>query len=443
MSNPLELPQVGPTIALIPLPPGFTLEQFFAFQSSLVTISITAAVAFGIIVWDYVYLLPDEYKFYLTAKKKEWSTLAPYSFMTLRCAGVVSTLAAMCISSFQSSHCQAGLSISQGAAIIAVATSGMAFGYRVMDLWGPGNKVVPGLVSGVYLLTVVSWIAVVSQYRAMDGPPTPFGSNCQLLPFVAWSSLGYAASCLFNAVILVLMVLKFTEQRDQQSKIVYMAYRDSLSHVAISTAASVTFLIIQLLGPDYQLAKQVVLPFSTMVTATMGARVFLTLRLSRSGSSTTSRTVSEPHISQHGTMKVSAQFKPYNGTDKVAYVQGTASPAIAPKTQPLEPDHTLSPYTPSTPLSYSSASPSPRPSPRALPVPPTSKLPSAISTNLPQNPYTTFPPPPPSPPQVPQSIVREGSMESTTPLLTAKFALPSLIGKKAKKDEDLRKSTWV
>ncbi|GLB42565.1 hypothetical protein LshimejAT787_1200140 [Lyophyllum shimeji] len=457
MSTPPDAPPAGPSTALIPLPPGFTLDQFLAFQSSLVTISITAAVAFGIVVWDYFYLLPNEYKFYLTTKKEEWETLAPYAFMTLRGAGVVSILATMCISSFQSNHCQAGLMVSQIAAVVAVITSGMAFGYRVMGLWGSRNKPVAAVVAATYVPMVVSWVAVASQYRAIDGPPTPWGSNCQLKPFVPWAPLSHAASCLYNTTILILLVMKFSEQYGQQSKVTFLAYRNSLAHAAIVTAASVTFLIIQTLPPDYKLSKQVALPFSTLVMATIGARVFLSLRLSRlrpSNASQVSRQVPEAYIPS-SSIKASVQYKP---NDKMAYVTGTMSPVPLPKSDfSVDSKAALSPYLSSSPRilpSASSAASSPGLSDKTLPIlpqdfdtPPRSRPLVApappIAPDLPQNPYTTFPPPPPSPPQMPQVMARDGSIDAATPLLATKFSIPRLSGKKSKQEDDYMKSTWI
>lgn len=452
MSTPPETSQAGPATALIPLPPGFTLDQFFAFQSSLVTISITAAVAFGIVVWDYFHLLPNEYKLYMKTKKAEWRTLAPYAFMTLRGAGVVSILATMCISSFQSSHCQTGLMVSQIAAVVTVVTSGMAFGYRVMDFWGTQNRTVAAVVAGTYLVMVISWIAVASQYRAMNGPPTPFGSNCQLLPFVTWAPLSHASSFVFNSTILILMVLKFSEQYNQQSKVAFLAYRHSLAHVTIVTATSVTFLIIQLLAPEYKLSKQVALPFSTLVMATIGARVFLSLRLSRSGPPNGSRPVPENYMPS---IKTFVQFRSNDGTDKVAHGVGRASPLVAPKTDFVDSKDILNPYIPSpprVPLSASSASSSPELSREVLPslpedfqsspiIKPAATGP-AIAPDLPQNPYTTFPPPPPSSPHIPQ-IARDGSIDSATPLLTTKFSIPGLSGKKSQTEDDYMKSRWI
>ncbi|KAF5376512.1 hypothetical protein D9615_008577 [Tricholomella constricta] len=468
MSTLPERPQGGPNIALIPLPPGFTLQQFFAFQSSLVSISLTAAIAFGIVVWDYFYLLPDEYKFYQRAKKAEWRTMLPYSFMILRCSGVVSVLASMCISSLQSDHCQVGLVISQIAAVIAVATSGIAFGHRALSVWGEQSRLVAWPVAAAYLLMV---IAVSSQYRARNGPPTPFGSNCRILPFPSWAPLSHASSALFNAAVLVLMLRKSIEHGAQKSSISSVAFRNSVSPMAIATGASVTVMVIHALAPEHQLAKQLVLPFSTLITATMGARVFLAHRLSRAPSPRVQQSAlgfhhSTGYRSGSDGANTTVHYNPKSRPGEVAYVLGTASPRVVYSTDTLETKGTSNPYTtfPSPPQRYApSPSVTPAPSSRRSSYnshqdtdgPSTPLMASAsagagaqavvaITHDLPQNPYTTFPPPPPSPSRVPQIVVRDASIDSATPLLKTMFGVPSLAGRKPRKgDDDHPKSAWV
>jgi hypothetical protein len=82
---------------------------------------------------------------------------------------------------------------------------------------------------------------------------------------------------LFDLVILILTISKIGSQRG--SSVGYLIYRDSLIYFILTTVTNIVVLVIQSLGPSFALTKAAVLPFSTIITATMGVRVFLNLRL--------------------------------------------------------------------------------------------------------------------------------------------------------------------
>lgn len=220
-------------------------------------------------------------------------------------------------------------------------------------------------------MTYDEQIAVASQYRAINGPPTPFGSNCRLTPFVSWAPLSHGGSTLFNVAILIMAMLKSVDQRAQQSRTNYLAYRNSMIYIAITTAASVTVLVVQSLGSDHQMVKQAILPFSTLITATMGARVFLNAKLAKATSQQTQdiRLTATPlgRLALHLTDKV-AHFDPGSGQDST----------------PISLNVKLSenPYT---------TFPSPPHPTSAIDSPP-----KGVHARLPQNPYTLFPSPPSS-----------------------------------------------
>ncbi|KAG6916161.1 hypothetical protein DXG01_008175 [Tephrocybe rancida] len=318
-------------------------------------------------------------------------------------------------------------------------------------------------------------IAVGSQLRATNGAATPFGSNCQVQSFVFWTPLSHGLSFLFNLTILVFMVMKVREKRGQPSRTLRAAYTDSMILIAIATGASATILIIHSLGPDYQLVKQISMPFCTLITATMGARVFIILRIA-------------PPVVTDGRVPVTnfqyaTTVTQHVDSDKVAYVMGNPSPIPPPKDEKY--DSTMSPssYTASpssytaSPSSYtkspdsytalstppqkylsasspSSASSSPQPqymSPQRL-IPAESPAFKAAPVAVPElqhNEYTTFPDPP-SPPQAPQLHMRDGSIDSATPLLQTKFGIhigPKKPKLRKKEDYSLKKddysSGWV
>ncbi|KAF8516484.1 hypothetical protein JB92DRAFT_2910215 [Gautieria morchelliformis] len=218
-----------PNVAQIPLPPGMSLQQFQSLQGSLVTVAITSAVAFGVMVGV----------FYQTTTSKLWRTphLTP-------------------------------MVISQLGVILVVAASGVIFSYRVFAVWA-GRKF-------IYVAMLACWIAVASQYR-IQTVPQPLWVK---LPNRTHSGLGplcNASSVLFDLVILILTISRIGHQRG--SRVGYLIYRDSLNYFLFTTVTNIVVLAIQALGPSWALTKAAVLPFSTIITATMGVRVFLNLRL--------------------------------------------------------------------------------------------------------------------------------------------------------------------
>lgn len=255
-----------------------TLDQFESLQGSLITVALTVAVAFGVLVWDYFNLLPDEIKLYATSDKKLWRTPATWAFCVLRYSGILATLPSLFFTSIQSDHCQAAVVISQVGVVLVVGASGIIFCYRVIAIWN-GSKVIYAVVGVMYLAMLGCWCAVASQYQATTGPHTPFGSNCQMLPIVAWAPISYASSVAFDAVILLLTIFKLNTNRATASKVGYLIYRDSLMYFFFTAVTNITVLVIQALDSSFDLVKPTAVPFSTLITATMGARVFLNLKL--------------------------------------------------------------------------------------------------------------------------------------------------------------------
>ena len=187
----------------------------------------------------------------------------------------------------------AAVIISQLGVILVVAASGIIFCYRVLAIWS-GNKIVFAFVSVVYLGMLACWvrtllnkyqrvlmdpiqIIVASHYRAINGPPTPFGSNCQMEPIVSWAPICNASSVLFDMVILILTLWKVGSNHG--SRVGYLIYRDSVVYFLFTAVTNTVVLVIQSLGSSWALTKPAVLPFSTVITAAMGVRVYLNLRL--------------------------------------------------------------------------------------------------------------------------------------------------------------------
>ncbi|KAF5359576.1 hypothetical protein D9756_003162 [Leucocoprinus leucothites] len=276
MSSPTA---AAPNMAQIPLPPGMTLNQFQDLQAHLFSIAITTSVAFGVVIWDYFVQLPSEIALYTAKEKTLWKAPATWWFVVLRYSGILATLPALFFTATQSTLCQVPVSVSQVGAVLTVASSGAIFWYRVRALWN--GSLVVSIIAGIfYFIMVGSWIAVASQFRASTGPPTPFLSNCQLHPIASWSPLSYASSVAYDTVVLILTLAKFHGSvMTAKSNIGKQVYKDNLLYFALMSATNVTVLSFQALGPSFALLKPAVVPFSTLMTVTMGTRVFLNLRL--------------------------------------------------------------------------------------------------------------------------------------------------------------------
>jgi hypothetical protein len=122
-------------------------------------------------------------------------------------------------------------------------------------------------------------VAVVSQYRAKNGPSTLVGSNCQLHPIVPWAPLCYASSFAFNAVILLLTIWKIPDHQYSRFPVGHIIFRDSLLYFFFTTVTYLTLLAIQCLGPSLAYMKPAAIPFGTLITTSMGCRLFLNLKL--------------------------------------------------------------------------------------------------------------------------------------------------------------------
>ncbi|KAH8079793.1 hypothetical protein BXZ70DRAFT_901614 [Cristinia sonorae] len=268
----------APQFAQIPLPPGLTLDQYLTLQGEIVTIAITVAVAFGIILWDYLSLLPNEVELYKTSSLKLWRSPGTWFFIVLRYAGILATLPSLWFTSVQSNHCQAAVILSQLGAVLAVAASGAIFCFRVFVIWN-GNWLVRGGVSLMYCGMLACWISVAAQYKALQGPPTPFGTNCQMQPIVSWAPISYASSVAFDTTILLLTLAKVhTNLMMVKSAVGRQIYKDNVMYFLITAVTNVVVLSIQSLGSKHALLKPTAVPFSTIMTVTMGSRVYLNLK---------------------------------------------------------------------------------------------------------------------------------------------------------------------
>ncbi|PSR83536.1 hypothetical protein PHLCEN_2v5690 [Hermanssonia centrifuga] len=265
-------------MATIPLPPGLSLDQYLTLQGQLVTIAITVAVAMAVIGWDYMVLLPEEIALYMNFDKKLWRTPTAWLFVALRYSAFIATVPSLFFTSVQNQHCQAAVVISTLGGVLVVASSGLIFCYRVFAFWHE-NRIVYGTVLLFYAGMLGCWIAVAVHYKAITGPTTPFGSNCQMEPIVSWAPISYASSVVFDSVVLALTLAKVHSSSMPRSNLGEQISRDNIAYFTLATATNIAVLSIQALGSAHDMIKPAAVPFSTVMTVAMGSRVYLNLKL--------------------------------------------------------------------------------------------------------------------------------------------------------------------
>ncbi|KAH8119477.1 hypothetical protein DFH11DRAFT_448323 [Phellopilus nigrolimitatus] len=243
-----------------------------------VTIAIVTAVVVGIIIWDYLSLLPNEIALYRSQDKKTWRTPTTWFFVILRYSGLLAMIPSLFFSSVQTNHCVAAVVLTQVGAILAVASSGIIFCYRVFAIWSNNRRIVI-VVLLAYTFMLVCWIAVATQNKAITGPATPVFSNCLLFPVVPWAPLNLAASVAFDTLVLVLSLTKLSGTLAASSRVGRQIYQGNLMYFVIVTVTNIIVLIFQALGQSGTFLKPLALPFNTLMTVTMGSRVYLNLKL--------------------------------------------------------------------------------------------------------------------------------------------------------------------
>ncbi|KAI0324081.1 hypothetical protein GY45DRAFT_466937 [Cubamyces sp. BRFM 1775] len=266
------------SVVTIPLPPGVSPDEYLTLQGQVVTIAISVAVAFGIVAWDYFALLPNEIALYTSRSRNLFQTHTTIFFIVLRYSGILATLPSLFFTSVQSLHCRVAVILSQLGACLAVLSSGAIFCLRVHAMWYRSRTVLV-IISVVYIAMASCWIAVATQYDAFTGPPTPFGSNCVMRPIASWAPLSFGSSVLFDTTILILTLARLPRNLTQRSSVGSQIFRDTLMYFLLTTTTNIVVLSIQALGDAHAMLKPVVVPFSTVMTVTMGSRVYLNLKL--------------------------------------------------------------------------------------------------------------------------------------------------------------------
>lgn len=99
-------------------------------------------------------------------------------------------------------------------------------------------------------------------------------------PIVSWSPISFASSVAFDTVVLLLTLAKIhTNLSVTSSQVGRQIYQDNLMYFIISTVTNIVVLAIESLGAEHTMIKPTAVPFSTLMTVTMGSRVYLNLKL--------------------------------------------------------------------------------------------------------------------------------------------------------------------
>ncbi|KAJ6534240.1 hypothetical protein B0H19DRAFT_846121, partial [Mycena capillaripes] len=223
--------------------------------------------------FDSVTLLPYEIRLY---RKPVWGTLPPYGFLALRYGGILATFPMVFLGAIESNSCQAAASLSQAGVILVITSSAMIFTFRTCLLW-PGNRIVGGVLGGLLIMMTACWVSLATQYRAVQGPHPPFGSNCHILPTVFWLPLSNASSTLFFITALVLTLLKMQYHHPRDSPFAHQLYRANLLYLVGTTITVATALVLKSLSPPSSALVLSTAAIATVFTVAFGTRALRNL----------------------------------------------------------------------------------------------------------------------------------------------------------------------
>ncbi|KAF8968506.1 hypothetical protein BDZ97DRAFT_1798778 [Flammula alnicola] len=263
------------------MPRDLSVEDIWHHQSYAGYLALNAAVVFGIVLWDYIQLLPEERSLYDHVRGPEWHSPAPWAFILLRYSAIVSAVSGILYSSVRIHDCQLALSIGQAASVIVVASSGVLFCCRVGSLWD--YQRIPLAVSVIPCFIMTSaWVSVATQYKV--GVPEfdlPFGTNCRLGHLPGWTPVGYAVSAVFNCIIFGMVMTRIVTKCTMVATNTgwTLINRACIIYLLFSVASSIVVLIVYSIDMPDDLLKRASTPYLILILMAMGSRIFLNLRL--------------------------------------------------------------------------------------------------------------------------------------------------------------------
>ena len=125
-----------------------------------------------------------------------------------------------------------------------------------------------------------SQISVATQYAADTGPNTPFASNCLSKTIPSWNSISWGSSVAFDSIVLALTVAKLKPNLVmQKSAVGRQIFVDTLMYFSITAVTNIVCLVLEALTSSSLATKAAAIAYPPLMTAAMGSRVYLNLRL--------------------------------------------------------------------------------------------------------------------------------------------------------------------
>ncbi|KAJ7245916.1 hypothetical protein B0H12DRAFT_770515 [Mycena haematopus] len=387
---------------------------------------VSACVALAIVLWEYVTFLPDEIRLY---RKPVWTTVPPYAFLALRYGGILATFPVLFLSAIKTNSCQLAASLSQAGVVLVVVSSAMIFAFRTSLFWAD-NRIIRAALVGLLIFMTACLIALATQYRATPRPAPFLGSNCHVLPTLAWSPLGDASSALVFITALILTLLKMHHHRRDSPYI----YNANLAYLLGTTVTAVTVLVIMSLSPPSSALILSTRCIATVFTVAFGTRAFRNFVLASAYEA--DRVHSHPYPSSSPIISPSSEMRfalppptrplpsvvARNAKSPRAPTVGLRRPNTADSTRPHTANSTR-PHTASSTRPHTADSTRPH---------------TAGSTDnestAPLNPYTTFPSPPNS--YINHSLGSPSSTSHSAPFVTPPRVSP------VRQIPEPPKSTW-
>ncbi|CAA7264439.1 unnamed protein product [Cyclocybe aegerita] len=254
------------------------LQDFPGYQSYIGTLSVSTAVAFGLVIWDHVLLLPEEKSIFESRKRKQLFSPATCAFMVLRYAAILSTLSGVLYSSVKIDHCQFAISFGNGAAVVVVAASAVILCCRVGALWEFERTPLTFMFLPCIIM-VCAWAGVATQFRAVQGFNPPFGSGCQFLSLPRWVPVSYASSATFHCIVFGLAFSRIMTQFTVISTNTgfTLINRACILYLCFPAVGSLILLVIDSIERD--VVRRAAAPYLVLIMTASGSRIFLNLQL--------------------------------------------------------------------------------------------------------------------------------------------------------------------
>ncbi|KAF8889408.1 hypothetical protein CPB84DRAFT_1447038 [Gymnopilus junonius] len=266
-------------MAPVSIPSNLSLEEIWHSQPYTGYLALNAAVVFGVVLWDYLQLLPEERSLYEMRRRREWHSPAPWAFVALRYSALASTLCGLIYSSLRLSLAKRCLSRAR------------SLGNRLRCSWGytlfssgfpvglSASPACHGLHSLYYNDCV--WMAFAAQFRVTTGVALPFGTNCQFVPLEIWTPVSYATTAAFHIIVLGLVITRvFTKATVVAMNTgLTLINRACILYLICATLPCIAIACVYSISWHTELLKRSGSSYLILIVMSMSSRVFLNLQL--------------------------------------------------------------------------------------------------------------------------------------------------------------------